>query len=359
MLLSRNLYITLIFLPFMCSATTISFINPSPKNSPFWDLVTELAQEAAKDLNINIQVHHSKHQFGQTKLIQEISQSENKPDYLVFMPLDGSILQSFKRLNDAQIPFVTIGRVYSNAELSKIDKPQVKYPFWLGEMYHENVTHGATLAKALAKQAIKDLGENTKINAIGLKGDNFSESVQKVQGFIETVNTERNISISQIVTANFRRERAEQKVAELFARHGTSKVIWASSDGMALGAADAIIAMGLDPKDFYIGGFDWMPEAIDAIKSDKLKASIGGHFLQGAWTVVRIYDHSQGMNVFVKGDDSPYIDLELISKDNIHEYDGFGIDFDFSKIDFSLFSLHNTRKNNYQFSMSELLQQQN
>ncbi len=106
MLLLRSLYFTLIFLPFTCSAITISFINPSPKNSPFWDLVTELAQEANEELDVDLKVHHAKHQNGQTKVIQEITSSKTIPDYVVFMLFDGSILWSFKMLNKAKIPFL-------------------------------------------------------------------------------------------------------------------------------------------------------------------------------------------------------------------------------------------------------------
>ena len=83
-------------------------------------------------------------------------------------------------------------------------------------------------------------------------------------------------------------------------RYSNIDIVWAASDGMALGVMDAISSghSKISRESILIGGVDWTPEAIRMIQQNHIDASVGGHFMQAAWALVKIYDHHHCMSVF-------------------------------------------------------------
>lgn len=358
MFFSKKLLLSIFFFTtFTASAINITLVNPSTKSDRFWNRVTEISQHSADDLKINLTVHYAENIYGQTKLLQKLTQEKTKPDYMIFMPFGGSVVKSFNRISAANIPFVTIGRVYSKEEKAIIGSPQEKYPLWLGEMYHENAIYGEILATELINIAKKSFNNEEVLTAVGLKGDNYSESIEKGEGFLQAVQKSPNVIVHQVIPAKWNRMIAKQKLTELFSRYGQSHIIWTASDEMALGAIEAIENMGLDPKNFVIGGFDWLPEAITAIEEGKMKASIGGHYFQGAWAIIKTFDHANGLNVFKKGDNSAYLTLSIINQENVAKYKTLGGHPNYGDVDYSLFSQSKTNNTRYSFYASEVAKQ--
>ncbi|WP_019026139.1 hypothetical protein [Colwellia piezophila] len=90
---------------------------------------------------------------------------------------------------------------------------------------------------------------------------------------------------------------------------------------MALGVADIANEQGKTiNQNIFIGGFDWTVEALQAIKGNRYTASVGGHFMQVAWAMVKIYDHNKGKAAFTIGSNAPSYQLQLIDRDNIADY---------------------------------------
>jgi len=129
---------------------------------------------------------------------------------------------------------------------------------------------------------------------------------------------------------------------------------------MALGVMDAISSghSKMTNNEVVIGGIDWTPEAIKKIQEKKMDASVGGHFMQAAWALVKIYDHHHGINVFTKSANTVTYDLEVITKRNVEQYIAIAEHIDWSSIDFKRFSLfHNQKIKEHDFSFKRVIEQ--
>ncbi|MDO6428596.1 ABC transporter substrate-binding protein [Thalassotalea sp. 1_MG-2023] len=341
---------------FNCIAINVTFVNPSVPGTPFWDRVTAVAKAAAEDLSINLTIVYGKdNRIYNFKAIEQVIAADNKPDYLIFMPYDGNAVNTFERLEQAKIPFVTIERTLKKYEQTMIGFPQEKFTYWLGEVFHDNVFAGKLLATELIKQAKKQQS-NKNIVAIGLAGSFSGESNERTQGLELAVEETNGVSLVQVVPAIWSRERSRNIIFQLNARFGHIDIAWAASDGMALGILDSIDSgyKGLNAN-MIIGGVDWTEEGLKEIENGRIAASVGGHFMQTAWALIKLYDHHHGKSFFKPGDLGKTYDLEAITRDNIEQYKVLTQKVDWQQIDFSTFSLINNEKTSYDFSFHQIL----
>jgi ABC-type sugar transport system substrate-binding protein len=337
------------------SAIEVTFINPSVPGTPFWDRVTAIAKAAATDLNINLTVVYGKdNRIFNLEAIEQVASQKIKPDYLIFMPYDGNSEVSFSTLENSQIHFITIERTLLEKEQDFISLPQVKYKYWLGEIFHDNETAGELLSDALISSSRKNIRGPLKMAA--LSGSFSGESNQRISGLQKSVDKHENVELLQIVPAIWSRERSRSIIHQMSSRFGKIDVAWAASDGMALGVLDSVKSgyNEVNP-DMKIGGIDWTVEAIEKVKSKDLVATVGGHIFQAAWSLVKIYDHHQNKNVFVKGSDEKTYDLHIIDQNNINEFYVLAKKVDWQRIDFNIFTLTSTKSSSYNFDISLIM----
>jgi hypothetical protein len=78
--------------------------------------------------------------------------------------------------------------------------------------------------------------------------------------------------------------------------------VWAGNDLMAFGAMASWEKRGGKPGvDAWFSGINTSTEALAAIKSGRLTALAGGHFITGAWALVLIYDYHHGRDFADEG----------------------------------------------------------
>ncbi len=168
------------------------------------------------------------------------------------------------------------------------------------------------------------------------------------------------VEIAKVVNGNWLRELAASKYSILLKKHTEIDIVWTASDSMALGVINQATKYNLQANtDYVIGVFDWLPEAIIAIKNGNMTASVGGHFMQGAWALTKIYDHHQGKNVFKVDDDTPYVSMQVIDKNNVGYYISLADTLNLDNINFAEFSLSHTANKSpelgYQFTMEAFM----
>lgn len=136
--------------------------------------------------------------------------------------------------------------------------------------------------------------------------------------------------------------------------------MWAANDNMALGLIDGAKEEGMRPgKDFVVGGIDWLPEALDAVKNGQMAVSIGGHFVEGMWALIMMYDYLNGFDF--KEDHGVSIQTRMLALDKI-AIDKLGnltekfSQSNLNRVDFSHFSkTHNPELKSYTFDIASLL----
>ena len=344
------------------SAIDVVFINPSVPGTPFWDRVTVAAKRAAQSLDLNLTVIYGKdNRIYNYNVLKALIDQKNKPYYVIFSPFDGTAQSSFALLNSEKIPFVTLERTLHEAELAIVGLPQENYAYWLGEVFHDNVQVGRLLTTTLIDLANEKLPDkNHKFNAIGISGSFSGESAARIKGLLNSTKNQENIQVLQIVSAGWSREKTRSIFFQFNERYNNIDIIWTASDGMALGVMDAIASghSKITREDVVIGGVDWTPEAIRMIQDKQIDASIGGHFMQAAWALVKIYDHHHGIEVFKKSADNYSYDLEVITAKNVEQYMVISKHIDWSSVDFKRFSLFNHQDvKDYDFSFERIIEQ--
>lgn len=356
--MQKLIVIFCLLVPFSAWSLNVTFINPSKHGNPFWDQVNQVALAAASDLNITLKIIESDgHRLFQKKVIDEITSQKVKPDYIIVLPYDGTAFETFTKLEQAKIPFITIERtVFPDLQL-KLGYPRELFKFWLGEIYHDNKKAGRLLAQALINASETSITSSKDLNVVGISGDMSGHSSERNAGLIEALEHDTDFALAQIVHARWERKIAGNMFIGLLRRYQDIQLVWTAADIMALGITDIANEQGkIINQNLFIGGFDWATEALNAIKENSYTASVGGHFMQVAWALVKIYDHNNHKAVFMRGDNAASYELQLIDRNNIDDYQVILNKPDWNKVDFSQFSLsHQTDSANYQFDFSRVL----
>ena len=153
----------------------------------------------------------------------------------------------------------------------------------------------------------------------------------------------------------------------MLARYPEVNIFWAANDNMALGLLDAAhnsqLVFG---KNAVVGGIDWLAESIEAIKQGSMACSIGGHFVEGMWSLILMYDYLNGFNFVNESKKRSHratfhTKMAAINKNNVGTFKQLAKKLrptNLSMHDFRKYSRsHNPKIKQYNFSITELLQQ--
>lgn len=95
------------FFVYASQAGYFVFVNPSNKADPFWNYVTALAVDTAKDLNIRLEVAYSgANRIHQSDLIKDIASRGNKPKAVIFYPTMAVLCGVLTRLKAQTFPLL-------------------------------------------------------------------------------------------------------------------------------------------------------------------------------------------------------------------------------------------------------------
>ena len=336
-------------------AVNVTFLNPATPSHEFWQRVTTITEMAANDLNMNLTVDYGNdNRVDSLAKLSEITSKEKKPDYLLFMPYTGNALQSFQMLEDAKIKFYSLERSIPQTERERLGEPGGRFKYWLGEVYHDNVKAGEKLAQSLLlKTKSQYQGDIKQLISFGITGDYSGESYDRSKGLINIMMNQNRVKLRQVIHANWNPSQAIEKYNLLTRRYGNAQMVWAASDTMALAIANHISSTSTEP--LFIGGFDWLPETIEAIKEGKIAASVGGHVFLGAWSLVKAFDHSNGVNIQVNKS-IPY-EMSVIDNTNTAKYQPIFVDEEIEHLDFKQLSLlKNPKQRTYNFNVEAILE---
>ncbi|WP_176365258.1 ABC transporter substrate-binding protein [Pseudoalteromonas ulvae] len=359
----RKFIVWFVFISFAASTAalakpTVLFVNPSIINEPFWLKTEMITQAAAADLDIQLDIVYG----GGNRLIQfdevrRYLQYQKKPDYVIFMNYPGGAKPMMSLLEEYKVPFITLENNILDEERTQVGLPGENFTYWLGEIFYDHQQAGKLLASDLIRQYQKHHTESATV--IGLSGHHGQESLARNQGLLESVAQSEAVSLGQIVYASWSEQLAYQNTLKLLKRYPKTAMIWSASDLMGYGAIRASKELGLIVnKDVFIGGFDWLNPSLEKIIQGEMSASVGGHFMMGAWALISIADHMQGIPYWSHSKSKQLIfELELVNQDNVasllplmKQNQNAWIDFDFRQ-----FSLQNQAKAGYQFSVEKIV----
>lgn len=278
-----------------------SVVFLSPDDSRFWYLVSEFMVEVAADLDLNLEVlfDHDSHRYSYLRIAEDVLGRENKPDYLVFMFKEQVSTRMLTYANEMGVKVFTIDTGVPAATKASVGGPRETLPNWIGHLAPDNVGAGRTLTTILEQQAqrLGLAGPGQSLPLVALSGTlDSSAAKDRQQGLVDAASANRSY-ILQLVDAEWSRKLAKTKTRVLLKRYPQVAAIWSASDGMALGAIDAAKQAGKRPgEDVLVGGVDWEPEALEAIRSGELAVSLGRHFMGGGLALLLLHDYHHGFD---------------------------------------------------------------
>lgn len=341
---------------------SVTFINPGKSDEAYWVAVAQSMGEAAESLGITLEMRFVERDHPRMLAVaQEIANrpKAERPDYVILTNdydlgpkqlsiLEGSGIRCFFAFSPP-----------STAARQEVGMPRQRFKNWIGSLQPHASDAGYLTAKSLIAKgrAANVQGPDGKLHLLAIAGDRSTTvSVERNEGMRRAVSEAGDVVLDQVVFADWSRDKAAEQSAVLFGRYPSDRLIWAGSDQMAFGAMQSWEKRGGKPgQDAWFSGVNTSREAMEAIKSGRLTALAGGHFIAGAWALVMIYDYANGHDFADEGLelDRPMFTLfDAQSADRYLSRFGSG----YSKIDFRRYSkVLNPQIKRYNFSFEQLM----
>ncbi|MEW6995182.1 ABC transporter substrate-binding protein [Colwelliaceae bacterium MEBiC 14330] len=317
----------------------VTFVVPDQKGPLFWQYVSAIAESVADDIEINLElIYTHSDRFALKEAINKISNRKNKPDYLIFRPFRGNATAVFKQLEASEIPFVTLEQDFIGKEANVIGLPREKYKYWLGQVNYDNEKGGYLLLSALIKHQRKH-GNSVDLFITGIGGDNGTLSNNRTKALYELGSFDEKINLNQIFSFYWNPAKVKDKFNDIYRRYPETNIFWCAGDQMALALIEKIQSSpSIQTKKISVGGFDWLPQALEKIKSGDMAASVGGHMLMAGVALLKIKDYDKGVDRFSHQQKANV--LEVIDTENVQQFLPFLSKAPWPEIDFSVFLHH-------------------
>jgi ABC-type sugar transport system substrate-binding protein len=344
-------------------AQSVAFINPGKSDEVYWMTATQAMQAAARSLGMSFEVQYAQREPLKTLDIARAlvgRAAEQRPQYIVITDDYSVADQLVKIIDDAGVKTFLAYSTIPVDQRAGIGAPRGKYRGWLGSLEPQAEDAGYMTARALLERGKREqaVGSDRKLQMIAIAGDrSTASSIKRNQGMRRAVTEDPQATVVQEVYAGWTREKAADQAEVLYQRYPAAKLIWAGNDLMAFGAMAAWEKRGGKPgTDAWFSGVNTSTEALEAIKSGRLTALAGGHFITGAWALVMLYDYHHGRDFADEGlelqrpmfaEFTPQLADRYIAR--------FGGGFD--GVDFSRYSkVKNPGLRRYNFGFAQLLE---
>lgn len=340
----------LIFFSLAISVFSYDFalFTPHHQQDKFWNYFAQFMKSACDDLGVTLHVHYADDNREKMKLqLRKAVYGESKVDAVFFQNFKQSGIEMIKIADQAKVPAFLVNSAVPH-ELA--GKPREKYPYWIGEMLPDDVQAGYALAKSLVKSAREKTGK-TKIHFAGISGiATDTSSVDRVKGMMVALEEDPEVKLVKLARGNWQKESGQRHYKILMDDKTPLEVVWAANDATALGVVEAA---ELTKTEVYVGGIDWTTEALAMIKADKMTVSYGGHFMEGAWAAVLVYDYLEGKD-FASEKLHYGSMMGAISSSNVKQRIKKLSPESWSEIDFKpLSKVHNPERRSYEFDIEK------
>jgi ribose transport system substrate-binding protein len=228
-------------------------LSISTLNNPYFVTLRNGAQDAAKKEGAQLIISDAQNDAA-TQQDDVQNYVTQQVDAILVNPVDSeSIVPAIQAANQADIPVIALDRGASGGEIATL-------------IVSDNVEGG----RMAGKELIELVGSGPVAQLEGIPG--ASPTRDRGQGFEEVINGQDAVELVASQTANFVREEGLTVTENILQSNPEIKGIFAQNDEMALGAVRALKnRAGTDVK---IVGFDGVEEALKAVQSGKMNATV-------------------------------------------------------------------------------------
>jgi len=347
----------------------IAFLN-GRDNVGFWKDVENFMREVAKDFDdIKLTIYRAEsNHLKQVRILEQITSSNYKTKYDVVLTraLRQNGIQLLDIAEKNKTPIFLFNTGLDKKQKAIVGAPRQNYKYFIGEMYPDDEQAGFDLASELFSNNQK-LNSNERINLLALSGGPGNlASVMRVKGLKRFIKSNKNkVKLLQIIPIykldDHGLEGSEKKTKLALKRHKNINLIWGYNDAITIGSLNVILKdqafKNTHGKTLFSGGIDWTEKAIELIENDQMTYTLGGHYMDGGWSLIAVYDYLKGKDF----KDSQGIvtfgtKLSTINKKNLEGFKTLFIKKQVKEIDFKSFSIYkNPNLKEYNFGLELLL----
>ncbi len=283
---------------------TIAVITVDPSN-PYWKAEVDTAKSEAAKLGYKTTVDaHNNDADKQNQFIDGAISKKVKAIILDPAGADESV-GAVQKATDAGIPVFLV-----NAEIAKqgVAKSQIV----------SNNAQGATLG---AEEWAKSVGEKGQyVELFGNPTDNNAQV--RSDGYAEVLSQYPDLKRVQKETANWDRAEGKSKMEIMLSAHPNIVGVVAGNDEMALGAIQALKDAN-KLKQVKVLGFDGNQDAVNAVKSGEMVATVLQPIVEGTKAAVKQADSYLRTGKTGASTEKQAIDCILITKANAGSLNNF------------------------------------
>ncbi len=282
-------------------AVSVAFINPGKSDEIYWVTATQAMAAAAGSLGLTLEVQYAERDPLKVLALARALVARPKaqrPDYVVSTNDSATGVELLRVFDGSGIRCFMAFSGFTDAEEQQWGKPRQQFKQWIGSLEPQAEDAGYLTAQALirAGRAAHAHAADGKLHLLAIGGDrSTASSVRRNQGMQRAVAEADDVVLDQMVYAGWSREKAAEQSDWLFDRYPTARLLWAGNDLIAFGAMQTLEQRGGQPgKSMWFSGINTSAEAMQALKSGRLAALAGGHFMAGAWALVMLFDYHHG-----------------------------------------------------------------
>jgi len=349
-------------LPLCVAAQSVVFINPGKSDEAYWVTSAQAMQSAARALGMKLEVLYAERDHLRTiEFAKQVAARPQaaRPEFAIVTNDNDTGAELLRILDGAGVKtFLAYSSIPPEAR-GATGEPRGRYKGWLGSLEPHAEDAGYVTAQALIAQARRASARaaDGKLHMIAIAGDRTTpSSLRRNAGMSKAVAESPDVVLEQTVFAGWARDKAREQAEWLHARYPDARLFWAGNDLMAFGAMEALEKAGSIPgRDAFFSGVNTSREAMDELRSGRLTALAGGHFITGAWSLVMLYDYAHGRDFADEGldlDRSMFTNFDAKSAQVYLSRFGEGFD----AVDFRRYSKAlNPALKRYNFDFAQLL----
>ncbi len=284
------------------SSQRVAVFTPTSEGNTYWPEVHRFMTAAAADLGIELVIHEFDvgDRFRQPEEGARILRSEPVPDGAIFSVAFGQARPLVEAAEELGIPFFLGGPLFPS-ELEELGgSPRGAYRNWIGYFSEDESEKGYLLARRLVGAAL-EAGRTSRdgtVRVVGVGGDSaWYGAALREQGLRRAIAEEPSAQLLQTVPTRWTPAEGRNMTMRLLQRYAEVSVVWAASDQLALGAAEALQAHGMTPGEAaFTGGLDLSLLGLEKVSEGILTATVASTPLVWVEILVYLHDYLRGMD---------------------------------------------------------------
>lgn len=271
-------------------------------DAQFWNSYVDFMKKGADELGVDLVVLNADNKPDEMiKGLEDLV--AQGVDGIIFTPYWATAVPGLTMAKTADIP------VIMTDSYADFDPQDELFPNYLAFVGPSDRDAGRQMAEALFA-ALEPAEDGNKYIAVVNGTAGTSVAIDRRAGLQDALDQNPDVVVVGEVDGNFVRDTSQTVFESLWQGNPDIQGVWAANGGTATGVIAAIISAGKVPgQDVIVVGMDLNPENVDAVESGELLFDIGGHWLQGGFALVMMYDYLNGHDVPA---DMANVKLELL-----------------------------------------------